>query len=101
MDIEELALDRDAAAVVQGCNEIDAGVGTAELSAARPVGPEIDVREALRLNRIGVEPSGDQLLERGALVAFADRGVPVGIEKAVQRTHRGNPNRRECSGDCA
>lgn len=69
--VEELALDRDEAAIVQGSDQIDPGIGAVEFATARPVGPEIDVRKALRLCRIGDEPRGDQLLERGALVAFS------------------------------
>jgi len=37
-------------------------------------------------------PSGDQLLERRALVAFADGGGAVGVEKSFQWTHRCGPN---------
>ena len=62
------------------------------IAAARPVGPEFDLRKALRLHRIGHQPRGDQLLERGALVAFADGGGPIGLQKAIEWSHREKPN---------
>ncbi len=87
-DVKELALDGGEATVSSRRDEIDSGVAAILFLAACPIRPELDTAKAFDLNRVGDQPSGDQLLERGALVAFAYGGGPIGLEQKIERIHR-------------